>query len=362
MKISMIVAVYNIEKYLDRCLQSLIKTGQNVTEIICVDDGSTDNSYSIICKYSKKDPRIVCVHKENGGLSSARNRGMQIATGDFLIFIDGDDYIEPDKLDIVLNQYKQQLDSEIRSTIWCGYINDDWSGEHEVKPLFPTKLYGQNEIREQILRSILGISFRKLYAWFAGAGLQTNQEFPSVWRLIYSKKILDEYKIVFNEYVITGEDILFNWEYFAYAESVQIVDAKYYHYVWRRGSLTQNTAEHFYVSKTKLVQCRDALNKRLTGTIGDFSEEYQGTLILTKIQMALALSDCSLRNLFHRYKMFSSYARLRPIVDAYKKLQLKKAPLKYKLPLYMARNQWNLVLFFGCYVLAKLKIQIYPEV
>ena len=94
MKVSIIVTVYNIEQYLDKCLQSLIKTGKDITEIICVDDGSTDKSYSIVREYKKKDSRIIGIHKENGGISSARNKGIQIASGDFLIFVDGDDYIE----------------------------------------------------------------------------------------------------------------------------------------------------------------------------------------------------------------------------------------------------------------------------
>lgn len=361
MKVSIIVTIYNIEQYLDKCLQSLIKTGQNVAEIICVDDGSTDNSSSIVCEYRKKDSRIIGIHKENGGISSARNKGIQIASGDFLMFVDGDDYIEPDVLNLLLGSYKQRLDSEDASTIWCGYIRDDWSGKHEINSIFAKKLYDRKKIMEQFLPSILGVSYRKLYEWFTGEGLQTNQEFPSVWRAIYSKKIIDENKIVFNECVETGEDILFNWEYFAYADNIQIDDSKYYHYVWRQGSLTQNTAEYFYTSKKELVQYRDVLNKQLIAMTGDLSEEYQGSLVLSKIQMALALSNCSLRNLFIRYKMFLDYARLCQIVDAYKKLQITNAPLKYKAPLYLAKKQWNLLLFLGCFVLSKLKIQIYPE-
>lgn len=361
MKVSIIVTIYNTEQYLDKCLQSLIKTGKDITEIICVDDGSTDKSYSIVREYKKKDSRIIGIHKENGGISSARNKGIQIASGDFLIFVDGDDYIEPNVLNLLLDSYRQQLDSEAASTVWCGYIRDDWSGKHEINSIFAKKLYDRKEIMEQFLPSLLGVSYRKLYAWFTGEGLQTKQEFPSVWRAIYSKKIIDENKIVFNECVQTGEDVLFNWKYFAYADNIQIDDSKYYHYVWRQGSLTQNTAEHFYTSKKELIQYREVLNKQLITVTGDLSEEYQGSLVLSKIQMALALSNCSLRNLFTRYKMFLDYAKLSQIVSAYKKLQITNAPLKYKAPLYLAKKQWNLLLFLGCFLLSNLNIQIYPE-
>ena len=105
MKVSIIVTAYNIGKYLEKCLQSLLKTSPYISEIICVDDGSTDNSYAIICKYKKIDPRIIAIHKENGGISSARNKGIQIASGDFLIFVDGDDYIDADILNSLLDKY-----------------------------------------------------------------------------------------------------------------------------------------------------------------------------------------------------------------------------------------------------------------
>ena len=126
MKVSIIVTAYNIGKYLEKCLQSLLKTSPYISEIICVDDGSTDNSYAIICKYKKIDPRILAIHKENGGISSARNKGIQIASGDFLIFVDGDDYIDVDILNSLLDKYYWLLNSEAMTTIWCGYTREDW--------------------------------------------------------------------------------------------------------------------------------------------------------------------------------------------------------------------------------------------
>ena len=127
------------------------------------------------------------------------------------------------------------------------------------------------------------------------------------------------------------------------------------------GSLTQNTAEHFYMSKKAMEENRDILNERLIEVIGDLSNEYQGSLVLSKIQMAIVLSNCSLKNIIKHYKMFVDYAKMSSIVNAYKKIKLKKAPLKYKVPLYMAKRRLNLLLFLGCFVLSKLKIQIYPE-
>ena len=115
------------------------------------------------------------------------------------------------------------------------------------------------------------------------------------------------------------------------------------------------------MSKKAMEENRDIQNKRLIEVTGDLSNEYQGSLILSKIQMAVMLSNCSLKSIIKHYKMFVDYAKTRSIVNAYKKLKLKNAPLKYKVPLCMAKKQCNLLLFLGCFILSKLKIQIYPE-
>ena len=95
-KITIIVPVYQVEDYLDRCVQSLMKQTYSELEIILVDDGSVDSSPQMCDQYAKIDNRVKVIHKENGGLSSARNSGIDVATGDYIMFVDSDDYIELD--------------------------------------------------------------------------------------------------------------------------------------------------------------------------------------------------------------------------------------------------------------------------
>ena len=98
--ISVIIPIYNVEKYLEKCIQSIINQTYRNLEIILVDDGSTDNSGEIADKYKKIDNRIKVIHKINGGLSDARNKECEIATGEYISFIDSDDYID-------LNMYEK---------------------------------------------------------------------------------------------------------------------------------------------------------------------------------------------------------------------------------------------------------------
>ena len=102
-KISVIVPVYKVEKYLDKCVESIIKQTYKDLEIILVDDGSPDNCPAMCDEWAKKDSRIVVIHKENGGVSSARNKGLDIATGEYVCFVDSDDHVTKDYVEILLS-------------------------------------------------------------------------------------------------------------------------------------------------------------------------------------------------------------------------------------------------------------------
>ena len=99
--ISVIVPVYKVEKFLDRCINSIIQQTFTNLEIILVDDGSPDRSGEICDEWKMKDKRIRVIHKENGGLSDARNKGLDVATGDYVAFIDSDDWIDPDMFQLL---------------------------------------------------------------------------------------------------------------------------------------------------------------------------------------------------------------------------------------------------------------------
>lgn len=127
-KLSIVVPVYNVEKYLKRCIESLIAQTFNDYEIILVDDGSTDKSGEICDKFSKLYEKITVIHKENGGLSSARNAGIDIATGEYIGFVDSDDWIEPDMYDNLYNvAEKYRLDMAL-----CGVELDFEDGSSKI--------------------------------------------------------------------------------------------------------------------------------------------------------------------------------------------------------------------------------------
>ena len=103
-KVSIIIPIYNVEKYLKCCLDSILVQTFQDWEAIFVDDGSKDSSGIICDEYAAKDARVRVIHKENGGLSSARNAGLAIASGDWIMHLDGDDWIEPDMLERLIQK------------------------------------------------------------------------------------------------------------------------------------------------------------------------------------------------------------------------------------------------------------------
>src|SRR5690554_2626737 len=119
--LSIIVPVYNMEQYIEKCIMSIfLQTYKNI-EIILIDDGSTDNSGNLCDKYSVIDPRVKVIHKENGGLSSARNAGLEVAMGEYIGFVDPDDWIEPTMYETMYSNIKKNK-SEI---CICNYIIDN---------------------------------------------------------------------------------------------------------------------------------------------------------------------------------------------------------------------------------------------
>ncbi len=121
--ISVIVPIYNVDNYLEKCIDSIINQSYKNLEIILIDDGSTDDCGIICDKYKKNDERIIVIHKKNEGLSSARNKGLDIAKGNLISFIDGDDYIEHNML-ATLKKNMEKYESDI-SICCCNHIKNN---------------------------------------------------------------------------------------------------------------------------------------------------------------------------------------------------------------------------------------------
>ena len=205
-KISVIVPVYNVEKYLARCLDSIINQTLADIEIICINDGSTDNSLEILNDYAKKDSRIKIIDQTNAGLSCARNAGMQIAQGEYIGFVDSDDWIDLDFYEKLYTAAKK-YDADIA----CGSIKA-WRKCNRKNIMLK---YKEEELASDI--------YRKFY-------LCDIPETCNVWNRIYRTSKLRENHIEFEPGVLY-EDVCFTTEVLIETDTLVTVPGTYYNYV-----------------------------------------------------------------------------------------------------------------------------------
>ena len=217
-KVSVIVPIYNVEKYLEKCINSLLSQTLEDIQIILVNDGSKDNSGNIAREYEKNNKnRITYVEKENGGLSDARNYGLKYATGDFIAFLDSDDYIEK-------NAYEEMYNKAIEEN--ADYVECDFIWE------FPNKIRVDKQYPYKNKKEML--SFVRVVAWNKLIKRQlitdNNLEFPKGLRY---------------------EDIEFTYKLIPFVNKFAYVDKPFIHYVQREGSIAnvqnERTAEIFTV-------------------------------------------------------------------------------------------------------------------
>ena len=238
-KISVIIPVYNVEKYINKCVDSIINQTYKNLEIILVDDGSTDNSGKICEEYKIIDHRIKVVHKENGGLSDARNKGIEIATGRYIGFVDSDDYIEKDMYSNLLNELKvNNADISV-----CKYkkVTEDYNKCDYVQSY-------ENKIR--ILDNITAIellisdSYMDNYAWNK---LYKKELFENV-RYPYGKKM---------------EDLGTTYKIFDRAKKIVYTNYIGYFYLQRKNSILHSIDTDFVKDLKELINERyiDIINK-----------------------------------------------------------------------------------------------------
>lgn len=203
--ISIVIPVYNAEKYLKECLDSVINQTMKNIEIICIDDGSVDGSLNILKKYAKQDLRIRIYDQKNSGVSAARNVGIQAAQGECIIFIDSDDYVDLSMMEILWKNYqKHQADIIVYGGVSSPCT--EWVDK---------KLATKDVVYE----------YRSIDALFYETG-----SIPFLWNKLFKLKLLKQRSVTFDTSFALGEDQIFQFLLFPAARKIQYISNKFYHY------------------------------------------------------------------------------------------------------------------------------------
>lgn len=253
--ISVIIPVYNVEKYLERCIISVIKQTYKKLEIILVDDGSTDNSGILCDKIASVDYRIIVIHKKNGGLSSARNVGLEKASGDFVTFIDSDDWIELDTYAYMMNiidKYHVEI-----VDIECQYAYSNYDPIRKTEENL--EIYREKDV---------------LWNYF-DRGLRLQNSAPySVWRKIYKKEVINCHTFPEGK---NSEDLLFNYEVLKKTNSIAISHLIKYHYFQNTNGISVGPLKKADLGLLDI--CETICNKEMKNT-------YKGIDQLTRVKLA----------------------------------------------------------------------------
>ncbi len=220
-KVSIIVPVYNVEKYLRKCMDSLVNQTLKDIEIVVVNDGSPDHSDEIMQEYLQKYSCIKYVRIENGGVANARNVALSMASGDFVAFCDSDDYVD---LDMYESLYNKAIESGAE-VILSGYYDEDDFGNYRLQGLGNLEEYGQSLVENP----------KMIFA---------NNAF--IHGKLFSRSLIDKHQIGFRKYRIF-EDLLFLNMALLFANKVEKVDRAFYHYMRRENSsVTGKMNDKFY--------------------------------------------------------------------------------------------------------------------
>lgn len=242
-KVSIIVPVYNVEKYLDRCIQSILNQSLKDIEVILVDDGSPDNCPQICDVYAKEDMRVKVIHKKNAGLGFARNSGMEFAAGEYIAFVDSDDYIDK----IMYETLYQKAKLSDVDVVFCGFKTEVESGIFRESNEVSTDQLWEGEDVQKFMYNMIA----------SGKGVRKERLYQmSVWHAIYKRDIIIKNEIIFpSEREVVSEDIPFQVDFLKNANKVFYLNRNFYYYCLNESSLTATFSKEKFYGYNKLREC-----------------------------------------------------------------------------------------------------------
>lgn len=341
-KVSIIVPVYNVEKYVERCLESLINQTYKNIEIIIVVDGATDNSLEICRKYEKRDYRIQIITKQNEGLGFARNTGLEYVTGKYVLFVDSDDYVESNLVEEVCKIAEKGNYDFIR---FHNYREDLITGNKSVRktPLSEGD-YDKNKINSEILFPIIGVLPRQTGDHFVGM---------SVWRNLYKIDIIKKRKLKFvSEREFISEDVIFNLHYFYYSNRAYVKNIPYYHYIVNDDSLTAKYNPDRFIKEV-------AMYKEVLSIVDNFSLKFEGILraqrtFLDRTRMCIKLEFNRKEKISVKIKAVKSILSNVELIQVLDEYPINEMTFSYRIILLLMRLKQSLALFFVYKVLGKI--------
>jgi glycosyltransferase involved in cell wall biosynthesis len=353
-KISVIVPVYNAELYIKSCVNSIL--GQTIKDIECilVDDGSTDRSSRLCDEFASFDSRIVVIHKENEGAAYARNAGLTAATGEYIGFVDADDWIEQDMYEEMLKSAEEYHSD----AVLCNYISESSTSMQTVQVNSGKQaVYNEQEIKEKFLPYFFGYQYDELSHYKDYCAFADYNSY--IWLCLYKKDVINNAVITFPcERIYFNEDNLFNLSFIYHAKTISHVNKFFYHYRFNESSITKSFNKKYFENKiNKYSYLKDFIRKN------NLDKSYNN-----RLDIKICIETINIINYYINSKALSFEDKYRSIKLIFNTPSVSKALMNFdtkklslsqiKVFLYFAKKKAYLLLMifsFGYGVLRNIK-------
>lgn len=358
-KLSIIIPAYNVSGYLEKCLDSILAQTFQEYEVILVDDGSTDETVEICDSYAKKDNRIQVIHKINEGVSVARNTGIEKAIGEYFLFFDGDDFVEPYACEEL---YQLAREKEVDTVIYGYHRYNQGKITETCYPIFREGIYTEKKILTYLLPRFVGISDDGINKWLKREENALYVENPALWRTMVSSQVIKKHQIRFNSNLKIGEDTIFITEYLSHAKRCYVHHKCYYYLVTRETStiyVYEKNPLAKLEGKINLLEARSDLTKKIKLSCRfDIKKYWQGTVVLSGIELAFLLSKKHpVYGFMERYRFFKKYINLPDVRKLIKAFQLRAVPRIIVIPFLLLKWKLYYILFLCTSILNLMKYE-----
>ncbi|WP_300363919.1 glycosyltransferase family 2 protein [Fusobacterium sp.] len=340
-KVSIIVPIYNVEKYLRKCLESIRKQTYKNIEIILINDGSTDNSENI-CKTYLDDKRFKLINQENKGLSEARNTGIKNFKGDYLLFVDSDDWLEENCIESCIKEIRKN-NSDI---VLFPYVKEKGTIQEKVKLFETDRIFYKQDIENIVLRRLFGLVGEELKNPLKLENLNT------AWGKLYKREVIKDKFI--DTKIIGTEDCIFNIYTIKNCKKISYIEKTYYHY--RKTNFSSLTRLYksdlffkwsnlYYLMKTFIKE--NNLNKL-------YEEALNNRIILNLFSLSLNIVESNLENK-KKYDELKKLLSEKIYDEKFKDFPFSKLSLSWRIFYLLCKKKWIILLMAYMIIGIKLK-------
>ena len=343
--VSIIVPVYNVEKYLSECIDSILSQTYENIEIILIDDGSTDKSAQICDEYTAKDKRAAVVHKTNEGVSAARNDGLKAANGQLIMFVDSDDWIDSETCGTAVNAMQE---SGADVVMWT-YISEN-NGNQSRKIIFGSDtIFEGTDVTEKLHRRLFGLTGEEL------ANPELADSLCPVWGKLYKKELILNNDISFVDLseIGTYEDGLFNIEVFSQVEKAVYLNKCLYHY--RKENTSSVTSGYRKDLFEKWQHLFDLMQEYIAenNLPSDYQAALNNRIALSIVGLGLNIISCNC-SAVKKIKMIKEIIKSERYKKAYKDLCFTYFPVHWKLFYGCAKYRCAVGVYFLLFIIQKI--------